>query len=207
MNENEVPSLEEIIEAWESNCCEVSCEECKLHDENSHFSCRDRYAHAVLAGKMKLSDSFREGGPKPKPKLPMWCKEGAWVTTSLEGVVERDHLYQISRIEEEDGLLIISLLEQNGGELFGFYAEDLNPVRFRSYNYEESKKLLGKVMEFKKDHGIYSTIIYEVSNRSGHVCINDWSQGFLLNEYEATIDGAPFGVPEIDEVLLRVGAE
>lgn len=205
MNEN-APSFEEIMTAWEMKCPGLSCKECKLSDPNSRYSCRDRYVHAVLTGKMKLEDSFRKDEPKPEPAVPAWCKIGQWVTYELPDEKEVTVVLKITRFfdGERD---VVAVYDHGGRVTFTTGIETLKPVRFREYTFEEAKTLLGKVMEYNED-GILpaAAIIGMVSRDSSKVYYNGAPFEELQN-WNATIDGIPVGVPEIDEEALEGGQE
>lgn len=138
-------------------------------------------------------------------KLPTWCKVGQWVTTSLEGSVARDNLHQIARIEKEVGLCMIFILGLNGKEAFGFDAENLKPVYFREYTFEEAKSLLGKVMEYNEDGILPAVAIIGMIWQDGSKVYYNGLSFKDLQRWNATIDGAPIGVPEIDEEALKGG--
>lgn len=136
---------------------------------------------------------------KEEVKLPKWVKEGQWVMTPSGSVAQIRDIGMISAtVQFRDCIL-------------DFLIDDLKPIRFRAYSFEEAKGLLGKVMEytFSTGSGYASNaiLISRVSCRDDgdtfiHSCsFDDWVS------YKATIDGVPIGVPEVDEEALKGGEE
>jgi FAD/FMN-containing dehydrogenase len=130
--------------------------------------------------------------------LPAWCKVGKWVM-DLDG-----DIWKIG------GAHVKSLNVYKPSEKIarGLHYSLCKPIRFRPYTYEEAKGLLGKTMEYTVKNAIaskyHSMLICKVSSDDNngdtfiHSChFSDWV------DYEATIDGVPIGVPEVDEEAFR----
>lgn len=197
---NEVPSLKEIHVAFEERC-DAECDECRFGEDSD---CRMQFAYAVLTGKMKLTDSFRTDEPKHEPETPAWCKEGQWVIDAYPDTNLRFGVFKITEIW--DGYATI----ERGERKCNCLVSGLKPVRFREYTFEEARKLLGKVMEY----AVLDENDVDIGRRAHElvtsVCSGD-GDGPLINCYSfrnfvksnATIDGIPIGVPEIDEEALK----
>ncbi len=145
---------------------------------------------------------------------PAWRKEGSWVF--YDG-------YLLARIEGfekvlEDGsttpttYVVLKSYDTSSSLTFTRLPKSLKPVKFRPYRFDEAEKLLGKTIA--KSEMIAGNTIHHVSlitrvehyEKDGGVYINlfdfDW---WAANN--ATIDGIPVGVPEVDEEALGGSAE
>lgn len=128
---------------------------------------------------------------KPKPTLPSWCKEGQWVMTG-DG--------SIFKIDCVTGNLV-SIRDPDGRYYCSNTPNSFKPVKFRAYTFEEAKKLLGKTMEYR-DEGNAATHAILICRVTRSECYDkvyihscqpeDWQK------MNATIDGVPIGMPEID---------
>lgn len=209
MNKN-VPSLDEILEAWEKKCKSLNCEDCKLNDDSSLHSCQSLCIHAVLTGKMKLSDSLRKEEPKPT-QPPSWCTKGFWVT---------DDDCKVSSIYE--------VIESNATtakcrrhSAFSFEYQDfeipvakLKPVMFMPYTEEQAERIvrLGVIIRITTTLGHN---IIERAERSGGKngvydsinAINVTKLGYVVpNEQRILIGGIPLGIPHVNEEALQKGS-
>lgn len=200
--------FEDVFKAY---CGPRECKECPLSRETSK-DCRDLFARKMKAWAAEQIDvdklGFdglacflkREGKDENVPtKLPAWCKKGQWVLMN-------NNLYKIVEVNGGDDVPL-TVKDVHGGYSFGHHRL-MCPVRFRAYTYEEAKGLIGKTMEYTVKNACasvyHSMLICKVSSNDNdgdafiHSCrFSDWV------DYEATIDGIPIGVPEVDEDALK----
>lgn len=138
-----------------------------------------------------------------RPTFPEWVKEGAWVVSSSD-ITGESFLGEIVEVCKE--AFHVRICEKD--LVFSYSPEestcDVFPVRFEPYNYKQAKQLLGKVVEYKNGPRSKIQIITNVSKSEcfEEVYINDLRFA-TLKEMGATIDGVPFGVPEIDFEACR----
>jgi hypothetical protein len=130
-------------------------------------------------------------------QMPKWCKVGQWVMTEDGSVGE------ITGVNGK----YLSILEPGEDDWGGIIYTRVKPIRFRPYSYDEAKGLLGKVMESSYNGYPESEIVTRVSRTApdGAIAINGTHFDWLTKEYNATIDGVPVGVPEVDEEALKGG--
>lgn len=132
--------------------------------------------------------------------LHAWCKIGK-LAMDKDGVIWR--IIDIYR----DNVMVVIRNPQNG-EVAVEQIKNIKPVRFRPYTYVEAKGLLGKTMEYRDktecSFVCNSMLISRVSFNPDssevfiHSCrFSDWWDN------EATIDGIPIGVPEVDEEAMK----
>lgn len=146
--------------------------------------------------------------PSLKAELPSWCKGDAWVVAKFDlEMNKRVKDCVLKRIAEVDSFGGITAKTLKGEREYGGWSEYL-PIRFRPYKYEEAEKLLGTALRYKYKNARRITLVHDVydgvHDNEGHVCINSLSQSWL-QEHDATIDGVPFGVPEVDEKAMKGG--
>lgn len=204
----DIPTVDEILDCYNDKCAEQTCENCKLSlgsTSDSTNECAIRYTVAILTGEMELGDSFRKEKPKPKPKLPSWCKAGTWVTDSSPST-------SLGMINDtlSEGRIRVKWLSSTGRRIESYTAiKYLKPIRFRPYTFEEAKGLLGKALEYTNtdtyDHCCQLVnSIHEMVGGDGSASV---SINFMLLEalfrWNATIDGIPIGVPEVDKKALK----
>lgn len=215
-----VPSREAILKAFNRHCRGKDyCHKCKLK-QSSRDVCFGYYTYKVLGGEIKLEDSFFDfpfgiglfsikpiPKIKPDPKLRGWVENGRWVTEdnpyhSLGMIVEIDN--KTARISWARHAF--------GYKEKSFYACDnlpteVKPVRFRDYTFEEARPLIGKPLAYFAAGDPWSPRI-ELVNR---IALDDDKKHVLINygtfethtEKSTTIDGIPYGVPEIDEEAMK----
>lgn len=197
---SDVPPADEILDCYNEKCAEQTCDNCKLSlgtSSDSTNECAIRYTIAILTGEMELGDSLRKEPPPPAPNLPSWCKPGAWVTNSCSN---KDGVITPWRIEYISGNKAQIV---NRGLKPLVPVKDLKPVRFRPYTFEEAKGLIGKVMEHNEDGVLPAVALIGIVWLDGsEVYYNSFSFKDLQS-WNATIDGVPLGVPEIDEEALK----
>lgn len=196
---NEVPSLEEIHVAFEERC-DNRCKNCALSGSN----CRVQYTYDILTGKRGLTDSIKN----PEPKRPAWCKVGAWVTDACPDENEVNGIHMIAGLSEDGSVAHVK--DGDGREYFANVV-GLKPIHFRPYTFEEAKGLLGKVMKYQSRDGdtticLIRDVLFNPSQPEREVMINHWEQEAFINA-GATINGVPFGKPEIDKNALKGGQE
>lgn len=172
-------------------CSQFECSQCPLdafrkrHDEDCS-SAVDRLCN--IFGVQTAED-------KPaKPTLPKWCEVGRWMM---------DYCGKILKIVKvEGGLITIYSPEANLVKCVSDVSE-LSPVRFRPYTYNEVKRLFGKVIEYGSATRKFANLVDSVSSSCDEilVCGERFS---TWQERGATIDGIPFGVPEVDEEAEEV---
>jgi hypothetical protein len=226
-----IPTENELRAEFRKRCEELlledRCEECRY---NCRYNCLTAYIYDVLTFRCDQRESFLLQGDddedlrqqdwdewceqlKPAPNgencqtlqkspletLPAWCKEGQWVLMNNE-------LYKIAEVNGDGGYPHIKIKDALGRIVYG-QPHAMCPVRFRAYSYEEAKGLLGKLMEYShEDGGKRAAVIYNIGTNDGRrVDVHGHRQEFLMNRFSATINGVPFGVPEVDEELLKGG--
>lgn len=141
---------------------------------------------------IKKTCSVSEQVPK-KPVLPKWCKVGRWMFDNDGALCE---------IVEVQPHQILVRYPGTKLELRIFVLRKVRPVRFREYTFEEAGELAGKGVECEygdadSTYKALEIVHYVILTPGGTVTINDktFREWQCLN---ATIDGVPFGVPEVD---------
>lgn len=144
--------------------------------------------------------------------LPKWCKVGQWVSyrycESLDDLdptaVPTPHM--ICEIEYDDTIVVIN---DHTATCHRLKHTDLIPVKFRAYTYNEAKALLGKVIETRgtdRKTDMFADLIISVEYTPDsrdmwthpHLVKINYSTFKEFQQYGATIDGMPIGVPEYD---------
>lgn len=187
-------------------------------DQNEPFEIEyDEDEESRQASWNEVYDQLKRGTDKPdanaKPSLPAWCKVGQWITISSEGL---NKIVGLIEYIDGDGIATVSwykgLTEEgrfNAVHCLAFGGrEDFLPVKFRPYAYEEAKKLIGKAITVEDDEANFVRLIESVKliKRSSTVLIN-YATFANWQSCNATIDGIPFGVPEVDYEALKEVAE
>jgi hypothetical protein len=196
--------FEDVFKAY---CGPRECKECPLSRETSK-DCRDLFARKMKAWAAKQIDGDklgfdglacflkREGkDTNASTTLPKWCKKGQWVLMN-------NNLYKIVEVNGDPYYPLT--VKNTHGECAFAHPRVMCPVRFRPYRYEEAAKLIGKVMEYEvgSDRCRRITMITNVGEEDDDVCINLLSHEHWSNR-NATIDGVPIGVPEVDEEAMK----
>ena len=186
------PTLDEIERAYLEFCKQNKCNTCAFDPEK----CRCEFDYKVLTGKLNLDGTPVVAEVEPaKPTLPKWCEVGRWVM--------------------DDCGVLCKIAKVDGGQITIYSPEaklvkcvpdssKLHPVRFRPYRLEEAKNLLGKVIEFTDEggHKIAQLVTQVFQNAvNGEVAINGTVCRIFTKN--TTIDGLPFGVPEVDEEAMK----
>ena len=129
-------------------------------------------------------------------KLPKWVKVGMWVTRNDCFTVE-----QVTDIKE--GEIAVGYAYDDEAEFYRVF----KPVRFRPYYYEEAEKLLGKTMKYEPPYlqvRHEAALIHRVTR---YECVEEVHFNTLpfsaWKEMNATIDGLPIGVPEVDKDAMK----
>lgn len=176
------------------------------HDADQLLEILTRLINDHIATDDEIPDELKQP-TTAQPSLLSCVKVGQWVG-KVSGIFgEPTTIEDISEIIEIRGCLV--KLRNQDGEFFEHMStvKHSKPIRFRPYTYEEAKTLLGKVMECCYDgkrKAILINCIFE--NEDGWVYTNN--ETFAnWQEYNATIDGLPIGVPEVDEWAMKGGAE
>lgn len=201
------PTIVEVMKAAECHY-EKECKYCAIKDECEKFlktekyrDCMRMFLAGVIARKLNF-DGTPVHGEKPepaKPPLPKWCKVGQWVFDSC------NNLWIIDSIEE----YIVELRAYPGSPCsmsFAYRKGSIHPVRFRPYTYEEAKQLIGKVLDYGSARRELVCVVEE-----NKVTGEDMGTERMLfiNRQPAeclmfcSIDGHPFGVPEVDEDAMK----
>lgn len=147
-----------------------------------------------------------KNGCKKGKKIPAWLKPGAYVVNKSAFEKGRGWVMKISDVDDAGRVTAWRCSKQEG--YVGPY-DVLAPVTFRPYSFAEGRKLLGDLIEYESETEVSVERIHRVQRfkKSGNVAINGLScetwQGFL----SATINGAPFGVPVIDEEALKEASD
>lgn len=188
------PTIEEVMKAAEKHY-EKECKDCAMKDEcdklvetEQYRDCMRMFLAAVIAGKLNL-DGTPVHGEKPepaKPALPKWCKVGAWVLSKHKNHLSPS-LWRITKIEGYN-------VEAYDGKSFTRRGNfrNFSPARFREPTLEEAYSLLGKVI----DHGDGKReLVLSIDFNFVELIIN----GVGYHHWKScSIDGHPFGVPEVD---------
>lgn len=148
-------------------------------------------------------------------QLPKWCKEGQWVfyNGSLLGKIEGFETVSEDGSTSTTTYVALRPYDKHNEIPFTRLLQQIQPVRFREYSFEEAKGLLGKVMDCSCDNGPFSgrteksLLITDVSNGKYGVLINGDFFRDLSELFNATINGIPIGVPVIDEEALKEVAD
>lgn len=141
---------------------------------------------------------------------PSWFKVGQWIGATKD-------CRAIGKIVGVDGDIIEVDWIVNGepiGEQFDVTCATqvlaFVPIKFRPYkSLEELETLLGKKLSFKREVmgggsvAVETITSVEYDSFDGAMYINKRSYEFYLKEVAATIDGHPFGAPEIDEEAMK----
>lgn len=195
------PTLYEISQAHREICRKnrpFGCPACLLGRfvKNEH-GCYGAFKYQVLTGQRNLDGTVVPEKDTTTETFPMWCKAGAWALDhegALCQIVEvRDHRIFVHHHETKMGLRVLGIA-------------DLRPVRFRLPTLEEAYVLLGKVM----DHGNRAReLIWQVEEDETESEDMAIERSLFINYQPAeelqhcTIDGMPFGVPEVDEEAMN----
>jgi hypothetical protein len=133
---------------------------------------------------------------RSEDELPAWCKVGQWV-------MDNDTmLWKITGFDKD----LINTISAHNTLGFKCHWRDVKPVKFRPYTYDEAENLVGKVMEYERSRmngTVYARVlVYMVEFYDGYVWINGITQDNFTHN-NATINGAPIGVPEIDKEAMK----
>lgn len=209
-------------------CRAQSCGSCKYKDCKTFSKCCASYFYDQLVGKGLDKETSASAKPatadkmeavrlpkceasgkgttlKDEPKLPKWVKEGQWVEFAW---AKDNRPYKILGVRHR----AVHICNMADDEREVYYGE-CKPVCFRAYRYEEAKELLGKVIECFFDEGPFrgrseiAMQITRVSHGKDRVLINGESFSSLSKHLNATIDGIPIGVPEVDEEAMKEAEE
>lgn len=206
------PTTKNILSAFMRICENHPCEKCPIKNYRiSSFQdnipyCSVIFTHAVLTGKLGLNGkpvavsktetttpTCSKTEQVAKPALPTWCKEGAWVMRYDNTLLKIVGIYDNGNVDVSDTF-------DGSYTPVEMSLSNLRPVRFRPYTFEEAKALIGKTMRYVKYGGTKGATLIthvEVEEDINLVTINGRCFSSWAN-YDATIDGVPFGVPEID---------
>lgn len=136
-------------------------------------------------------------------EVPAWCKVGQWVTESHP----EHRLGVIDGIFSDGRVWVIWFHNADGFTGSNSLTKYLKPVKFRPYTFEEAKKLVGKVMEYNEDGLLPAVAIIGMVTRDSSKVYYNGATFDTLQDWDATIDGFPVGVPEVDEEALKGGQE
>ena len=68
--------------------------------------------------------------------------------------------------------------------------------------------MIGKTMEWSYTEGVRCTsLIHKIEENGMGVEINNTQVNHLMTCFNATIDGLPIGIPEVDEEAMKGGEE
>ncbi len=142
-----------------------------------------------------------KNGCKNGKKIPAWLKPGAYVVNKSAFEKGRGWVMRISDVNDTGRVTAWRCSKQEG--YVGPY-DVLAPVTFRPYSYPEARKLLGELIEYESETEVSVERIHRVQRfkESGGVSINSLSYDTWYG-MGATINGAPIGVPVINEVALK----
>lgn len=148
--------------------------------------------------------------------LPAWCKKGQWVRcpdpngngcSYIIGKIE-----DVSYISSEQHFLVYgtATLRVTPQSTLTANLNTLEPISFRPYyTYEEAEKIVGKKMKclerdnhqgFLKKTSLVTSV---QEKRPQGIFINGENFHYLARHLNATIDGVPIGVPEVDEYVMK----
>jgi hypothetical protein len=205
--------MSELCDAFKEMCQARDCEGCEMEAYAKEGVCCHAWIwkrlRAETCGTMDVCPAAQKeaeaaAAPNESPKakeedkLPKWCKVGQWVLIN-------NTLCKISEVND-DPYSPFTVKDVYGKCMFA-HPRVICPVRFRSYTYEEAKGLLGKTMECERNGKHSAYLVTAVQEFSGHVEINGYPHSWLAEKFNATIDGVPIGVPEVDVEAMKGGAE
>lgn len=194
------PTARELNFAFSDMCNahKSCCEKCPLYIIEEGLLCEFVFAHDVLMGDRNLDGTLvsesREG--PVKHTLLKWCKVGQWVTTNID-----DGIGKIINVDNLDIEVDFS------GSITHFNPQTtlLKPVRFREYRtMREVQEVKGKWIAWEDvtasppSHN--ESAITSLCERDQQIEIEGQRIEFWKS-VNATIDGMPIGVPEIDDAM------
>ena len=198
-------TLEELIDGFNQMCTGMTCSLCKYECFKNVDGCGVAYAFEQLVGTQPKHPATAD---KMKAvQLPAWCKVGQWVVAKFDlEMNKRVKDCVLKRIAEVDSFGGITAKTLKGEREYGGWSEYL-PIRFRPYRYDEAKGLLGKVMEYEEvlDNKYKCCVMINSVSEDGVDVFINWCSHDSWTSYNATIDGMPIGVPEVDEEALKGG--
>jgi hypothetical protein len=164
--------------------------------------------------RMYIANNLRPKGvevaPEQEPEKharPAWINACKWVVLR-DGDCRADFntIGRISSINEERGMFWVDWGDKASnreGFTFEFGEENFYPIRFREYTFDDAELLLGKRLEIVGHNYRRVSIISTVVFNSGGVQVDGQTLGIFAKKMRvATVDGLPFGVPEIDKDAL-----
>lgn len=208
-------TAEDFIDKAMAFADNTDCAKCPIINQNlpchsDYQGCQTLFLASLLAGTIDLDGkpvavSKTETTTPPTcskteqvpaaPALPKWCKVGQWIFDNVDTlckiveVLPYDIRVQYSHTKLEHRL---------------FVPGNLRPVRFRPYTFEETKALAGKTIVYDEEENngddeqqAWETVSEVHEGLDGILRINHMPFSVWKSRH-ATIDGVPFGVPEVD---------
>ena len=193
----------DLMEQFNKMCgVRSTCEGCPYEHCGHDDECRAGFVFDYFMANGEKCQNLQkspleETGKNEEPKLPSWCKVGTWVFNT-----DRD----LCKIVEERGEDVVIELAYTGLKMQMHHSR-VKPARFRPYTFDEAMKLLCKTVLFTSDKTPHASIIHDIRIEDDEdVLINHYYQDSLMS-YQATIDGIPFGVPEINKKAMKEDEE
>ena len=156
--------------------------------------------------RMYLAENFPNDAKvaPEKPVRPAWIAACKWVVLrDGDSSVDFNTIGRISSVNEERGMFWVDWGDKSSnreGFTFEFGAHNFLPIRFREYTFDDAELLLGKRLEIVGHNYRRASIISTVVFNSGGVQVDGQTLGrFLKKQRVATVDGLPWGVPEVDK--------
>lgn len=133
-----------------------------------------------------------QGVETPVPKVPEWCKVGAWVWHGpVDGIAFEQPYFKIERI---DGELIYEKSHNNG---FPVHYTYLKPARLRPWTYEEAPETLKVIDKHEPKRIICLFLASKNKNSVQYTTLPAWyiDTKTLMDNY-MQLDGSPCGILE-----------
>lgn len=159
--------------------------------------------------RMYLAENFHNDAKvePAKPVRPAWITACKWVVLrDGDHSVDFNTIGRISSVNDERGMFWVDWGDKASnreGFTFEFGKDNFWPIRFREYTFDDAELLLGKRLEIVGQNYRRASIISTVVFNSGGVQVDGQTLGrFLKKQRVATVDGLPWGVPEVDKDAL-----
>ncbi len=130
-----------------------------------------------------------QGVETPVPKVPEWCKIGAWVwhDDSFDGIYFEQHYFKIESIDRECVY----------ADHFPFHYTCLKPARLRPWTYEEAPETLKVIAKHEPKRIVCLFLASKNKNSVRYTTLPAWyiDTKTLMDKY-MELDGLPCGVLE-----------
>lgn len=214
--EGNIELIKKVEKDFKNFCTKQPCIKCRYNNNPfKTFHCTTIFTLEWLAKYDYLKERHETetvvDNSSAPATLPAWCKVGQWVfhNDCLLGKIEG-----FTNVSEDRGTtptiyIVVKSHDTHNKLPFARLPEQIQPVRFRPYKYEEAKALFGKEMEYdvgQSNKRKCCVMITHVIEDSTDVYINNFSHEHWSSR-NAMIDGVPIGVPVIDEEAMKGGEQ